>query len=103
MGLFCNKTRLDTNLHFPLHFFNMACEMLSQASVIQFPSTCSVDGVIAYTLALTYQYRRKFNGFRSDDRPVTISYDLLLGSVSNILCDSACNLRVGTTFWTQRH
>ncbi|GBN97569.1 hypothetical protein AVEN_224851-1 [Araneus ventricosus] len=46
----------------------MAGETLAQASVIQFRSSFSVGGGVAYTRCLMYPHRKKSSGFRSGER-----------------------------------
>ncbi|GBM86203.1 hypothetical protein AVEN_239236-1 [Araneus ventricosus] len=48
--------------------YNMAGDMLAQASVIRFRSSCNVGGGVAYTRCLMYPHRKKSNGFRSGER-----------------------------------
>ncbi|GBM12614.1 hypothetical protein AVEN_146792-1 [Araneus ventricosus] len=47
---------------------NMAGDMLEQASVIRFRSSCNVGGGVTYTRCLMYLHRKKSNGFRSGER-----------------------------------
>ncbi|GFY08936.1 putative transposable element [Trichonephila clavipes] len=53
----------------------MACDMLAQASVIRFRSSCSFDGGVAYPLSLLYLRRKKSNAFRGYHCVGTIHFE----------------------------